>query len=135
MAVAECPNCHHDIQTPPFRFRKSGWKNFQCLYCRAKLQRKRHKWADAVLSAITVMVTIGLPAKILSRANLIVLLIPTFLALFNLSRPKLAVISAPMDPVREMNLRHQERQSAVFSRPAEQNDALTELRINPRRDF
>jgi len=135
MAVSECPNCHHDIQTPAFRFRHSGWKNFECPYCRAKLEKKKHKWIDAVLSGITLLITLGIPAKLLNRAYLIVLLMPVLFALFNLSRPKLSVIRAPLDLAREMNLRHLEKQSAVFSRPAEQNEELlTELRINPRRN-
>ena len=138
MAVAECPNCQHDIQTPTFRFRNSGWKDFECPYCRAKLERKkRPKWLDAVQSAIPVLIAVGAPAKFWNGAYLIFFLIPIVIGLFNLSRPKLSVITAPLDPADEMKRRHLEKQwahSAAFDHSRKKKDEpITELRINPRR--
>jgi hypothetical protein len=139
MAVAECPNCHHDIQTPAFRFRNSGWKDFECPYCRAKLEKKkRPKWLDAVLGAIPTLVFLGAPAKFLNRAYLIFFLIPIVIGLFNLSRPKLSVITAPIHPADELKRRHLEKQWA-HTAPLEhyrkkKDEAITELRINPRRN-
>lgn len=139
MAVAECPNCHHDIQTPTFRFRNSGWKDFGCPYCRAKLERKkRPKWLDAVLSGIPVLVVLGAPAKFWNRAYLIVALIPILLGLFSLSRPKLSVITAPINPADELKRRHSEKQradtAALDHFPKKKEDAITDFRINPRRN-
>jgi hypothetical protein len=139
MAVAECPNCDHDIQTPAFRFRNSGRKDFECPYCRAKLERKkRPKWLDAVLSGIPVLVVLGAPAKFWNRAYLIVALIPILYGLFHLSRPKLSVITAPINPADEMKRRHSEKQWAdttAFDHFRKKKDEeITELRINPRRN-
>jgi hypothetical protein len=139
MAVAECPNCHHDIQTPAFRFRNSGWKDFECPYCRAKLQKKkRPKWLDVALSMIPALIAVGAPAKLLNHAFLIVLLIPIVLGLFSLSRPKLSVIAAPLDPAAELKTRHLEKQWAHtaaldhFRKP--KDETITELRISSRRN-
>jgi hypothetical protein len=135
MAVAECPNCHHDIQTPPFRFWKSGWKNFECLYCRAKLERKkRPKWMEAMIGAIPVLIAMGLPAKVVNHTYLIAILIPLVIASFSLSRPKLSVITAPIDPAEELNTRQLGKQlahTAAFEHFRKKKDEpVTELRIN-----
>lgn len=65
-------------------------------------------------------------------------MIPIVYALFNLSRPKLSVITAPLDPAVELNTRHLEKQwahTAAFDHFRKKKDeAITELRINPRRE-
>jgi hypothetical protein len=138
MAVAECPNCHHNIQTPPFRFWKSGWKDFECLYCRAKLERKkRPKWMEAVLGAIPVLIAMGLPAKIVNHTYLIAILIPIVIASFSLSRPKLSVITAPDSPADELKRRQLEKQwahtAALDYFRKKKDEQVSELRIKPRR--
>jgi hypothetical protein len=57
--------------------------------------------------------------------------------LFNLSRPKLSVIRAPLDPAVELKRRHLEKQwtrsAAIDHFRKEKDEEITELRINPRR--
>jgi hypothetical protein len=138
MAVTECPNCHHDLQTPRFRlFGNKAWEDFACPWCRAKLERKTFRYQEIILAVVSAASVAGVPRSYLRRAEIIVPFIPVLYVLFNLSRPKLKVITAPYDEGRDLKRRLELRQSEkaaesdLFAR--KKDEAITDFRINPRR--
>jgi hypothetical protein len=136
MAVAECPNCHHDIQTPAFRFRKSGWKDFACPYCRAKLERKKYRLWEVCAAVIAGATLAGVPRRYVKTGEMLVAFLPAIFLLFNLSRPKLVVVSAPYDEAREFKQRLAERQALLSDAgrfTKQKYEAIADFRINPRR--
>jgi hypothetical protein len=138
MAVTECPNCHHDLQTPRFRlFGKKEWEDFACPWCRAKLERKTFRYQEIILAVVSAASVGGVPRHYLRQAEILVPFIPVLYVLFNLSRPKLKVISAPYDEARDFKQRLAEKQ-AILSDVArftkQKDEAITDFRINPRRN-
>lgn len=140
MAVAECPNCKHDIQTPEFRFFKSnkGWKDFECPYCRAELKKHLPKWPQHITTAIGFLLVLDVAHKFLNYAQFLLPLSVLIWLLMTLSRPKLEVVTAPHDAASELKLRHAQKQSETVTRqdvlagraPARDNSAdLTFLRL------
>jgi hypothetical protein len=115
MAVAECPNCKHDIPTPEFRFfSNKTWKDFHCPYCRAELKKKGDPWPVRILVGIGVAAVPALSHQYAKYAQLLVPFAGVLWGLFSLSRPKLQVVNAPYDPAHDLKLRHSEKQSELF---------------------
>jgi hypothetical protein len=136
MAVAECPNCYHDIQTPAYTFGGKGWKGFSCPYCRAKLERKKYRLWEIGTAVIAGATLAGVPRRYVKTGEILIAFLPAIFLLFNLSRPKLAVVSAPYDEAREFKQRLAEKQAILsdvsrFTKP--KDDAIADFRINPRR--
>lgn len=110
MAVTECPNCSHDIQTPGFSFfGKKEWAGFTCPYCRAQLERRKTGWHGYAYPLLSLLAVVGLPTWILKGAHTFVFFLPILIALLYLSRPKLQVVKAPHDPARELSLRQSQQ--------------------------
>jgi hypothetical protein len=120
MAVAECPNCKHDIQTPDFRFfrggenKDKGWKDFHCPYCRAKLKKKRQKWAEFLAVPVGLLIAMGVPHQYFKHVDFYAPIAALVLSLFTLSRPKLQVVGAPNNPANDLEQRQSEKLSESF---------------------
>jgi hypothetical protein len=116
MAVAECPNCKHDIQTPQFRFFRNGkdWKDFHCPYCRAKLKKKHQRWPEIVAVPVSLLIAFGVPREYFKHVDVYIPLIALVLSFFTLSRPKLVVVSAPNNPADDLELRQSEKLSESY---------------------
>jgi|ERR1700733_5115136 hypothetical protein len=141
MAVAECPNCQHDIQTPKgWWYSDKGWDDFSCPYCRAELRRKHYWFNDVVRVLLAGFALAAAPHNYLRLAEFVVPAITILTVLFTLSRPKLMVTKAPYAEERDLKRRLELRQSSsqptvpdAFAKKKE--DAITDFRINPRRSL
>jgi hypothetical protein len=140
MAVAECPNCKHDIQTPEFRFFRNGkaWKDFHCPYCRAELTRHVPKWPYHLLTAVSTLAVLGVSHRYLKYAQFVIPFAALVWIWMHFSRPPLEIVTAPHDAASELRLRHAQNQSETVTRqdflagkkPARDNSAdLTFLRL------
>jgi hypothetical protein len=98
MAVAECPNCNHDIQTPG-AFRNRQWMDLKCPYCRAELQKKGRYWLEILPVLLALSGYFALPRKLMFQLD--ILMFVAFLATLMLdsARPKLIVKGIARNPV------------------------------------
>jgi hypothetical protein len=138
MAIAECPNCHHDIQTPKrWWFSAKAWEDFECPYCRAQMKLKQYRSREIAMAAISAASLAGVPHRYVSKAEIIAPLIPALYVLFNLSRPKLMLVTAPYneerDLKRRLELRQSEKPAAADPFAKKKEESITDFRINPRR--
>jgi len=100
MAVAECPNCNHDIQTPD-AFRNRQWMGLKCPYCRAELQNKRRYWLEILPVLLALSGYFALPRKLMFQLD--ILMFVAFLATLMLdsARPKLTIKGIARNPAAE----------------------------------
>jgi hypothetical protein len=117
MAVAECPNCKHDIQTPEIRLFTSNkvWKDFHCPYCRAKLKKKKQRWTELAAVPVSLLIAYGVPREYFRHVDIYIPLIALVLSFFTLSRPKLVVVSAPNNPADDLQQRQSQKLSESYS--------------------
>jgi hypothetical protein len=139
MAITECPNCHHDLQTPKrWWYSEKAWEDFECPYCRAQMKLKKYRSQEIAMALMSAASVVGVPRHYLRTAEIVAPVIPILYILFNLARPKLILITAPYNEERDLKQRLALRQSSpqptapdAFAKQKE--DAITDFRINPRR--
>jgi len=111
-------------------------EDFACPWCRAKLERKKVHYQEIILAVVSAVSVGGVPQHFLKQAEIVAPFIPALYVLFNLSRPKLKVVTAPYneerDLKRRLELRQSEKPAAADLFAKRKEEAITDFRINPR---